>query len=157
MSAGRDSDRPPGARGALAETQSEVARGRESQPPGSEKRSAERVDVMWAVDCETDDNFLFASITNISALGIFVQTTEPLPVGRLLALRFAPHGENLPFVLRGRVQWVNEVKPLGDNLNPGMGIMFVDLTPEQRERLVEVVKTIAYLRTDPSSDPTATN
>jgi len=37
----------------------------------------------------------------------------------------------------------------GDNPNPGMGVRFVNLQPDERERLVEVVRTIAYVR-DPS-------
>jgi len=31
-----------------------------------------------------------------------------------------------------------------------MGIRFVNLQPEERERLVEVIRTIAYLREVPS-------
>ena len=124
-----------------------------SEPPSSppEKRAAERVPVMWSVDCETEETFLYAAITNISELGIFVATTDPLPVGTELTLKFAPEGEPEAeaFVLKGRVQWVNELRPNGDNLNPGMGVQFVGLAREDRERLVSVIKTIAYLRTDP--------
>ena len=47
------------------------------------------------------------------------------------------------------MQWVNELRPNGDNLNPGMGVQFVGLSREDRERLVRVIKTIDYLRTDP--------
>ncbi len=49
---------------------------------GHERRSSERIEVTWSVDCETEDTFLYASITNISEMGIFVHTTEPLPVAR---------------------------------------------------------------------------
>ena len=111
----------------------------------SDRRSADRIPVTWSVDCETEDTFLYASITNISELGIFVCTRDPLVVGSRITLRFAPPGEP-QFVLGGIVQWVNPVKPLGPNPNPGMGICFVDLTPDDRERLVEAIRTIAYLR-----------
>ena len=50
------------------------------------------------------------------------------------------------YVLRGVVQWINPVRPLGENLNPGMGIRFLSLRPEDRERIVEAVRTIAYVR-----------
>lgn len=110
-----------------------------------ERRAAERHDVTWSVDCETPDTFLYASISNISEMGIFVLTREPLAVGTKLTLRFAPpHHE--PFVLLGVVQWVNPVRADHDNPNPGMGVRFVDLADDERERLVEIVKTIAYLR-----------
>lgn len=112
----------------------------------SNRRAAERVDVTWSVDCETEETFLYASITNISALGIFVQTTKPLEVGTQLTLRFAPPGAREPFVLRGVVQWVNPVLALAVSPNPGMGVRFVDLHADDRERLVDTIRTIAYVR-----------
>jgi type IV pilus assembly protein PilZ len=41
------------------------------------------------------------------------------------------------------------VRPFADNPNPGMGIRFVNLTLDDREKLVEVIRTIAYLRDEP--------
>jgi type IV pilus assembly protein PilZ len=113
---------------------------------GLERRSVDRYDVTsWAVDCVAEDTFLFASITNISAMGIFVKTTEPLAVGTRLVLSFEPPGHDA-FKLDGEVAWVNPLRADGDNPNPGMGIRFVKLHPDDRERLVEVVRTIAYVR-----------
>ena len=120
-----------------------------SDPPSDEKRSAERVEVEWAVDCETEDTFLYASITNISEMGIFVRTDAPLAVGTHLTLRFSPRGDEPPFTMAGSVQWVNKVHAFGENLNPGMGMKFLRLSLEQRERLVATIHTIAYLRSDP--------
>ena len=114
-------------------------------PDGADRRSADRVDVTWAVDCETEDTFLYASIANISEMGVFVKTNDPLPVGTHLGVRFSPPGMG-PFVLQGVVQWVNPVRPNGDNPNPGMGLRFLSLTPDDRERIVEVIHTIAYVR-----------
>lgn len=113
-----------------------------------DRRNHDRVDVEWAVDCVASDTFLFASITNISAMGIFVRTVDPLKPGTRLRLTFAPPGAE-GFSLEGTVAWVNHVRPDGDNPNPGMGIRFINLKMEERERLVEVIRTIAYLR-DPN-------
>ena len=131
------------------------------------RRSFDRFDVSdasesssggWAVDCETEDTFLYASISNISQMGIFVSTREPLAIGTRLMLSFTPPPQSGrgsvrdvsvvtgPFKLEGVVAWVNAVKEDGDNPNPGMGVRFVDLTLEDRERLVDVIRTIAYLR-----------
>jgi len=115
-------------------------------PPVSERRIYERIDVEWSVDCETEETFLYASITNISEMGIFVATHEPLEVGTRLTLRFAMPGEESPFILLGQVQWVNPIRMLSDNPNPGMGIRFVDLSSENRERIISSVRTIAYVR-----------
>jgi type IV pilus assembly protein PilZ len=128
-------ERPPGA-------------DRESVPPSSglERRRRDRFEVTWSVDCETEDTFLYAYITNISEMGIFVKTDQPLAVGTRLMLRFAPLSTEPSFKLNGIVQWINPVRPLGENLNPGMGIRFESLKPEDRERIVEAVRTIAYVR-----------
>jgi type IV pilus assembly protein PilZ len=115
-------------------------------PPVSERRSSERLEVVWSVDCETEQTFLYASITNISEMGIFVATHEPLEVGTRLTLRFAMPGDEAPFILFGQVQWVNPIRMLSDNPNPGMGIRFVELSGENRERLINSVRTIAYVR-----------
>src|SRR5436305_1884811 len=118
------------------------------RPPadsGSDRREHDRHDVAWTVDCVADDTFLFASIANISAMGIFVKTLEPLAIGTPLVLTFAPPGHE-PFKLDGEVTWVNKLRESGDNPNPGMGVRFVDLTLEARERLFEIIRTIAYVR-----------
>lgn len=112
----------------------------------SNRRLHDRIDVAWDVDCETEDTFLYASIRNVSELGIFVMTREPLEVGTQLMLRFSPPGGDESFDLEGTVQWVNPVRVLSDNRNPGMGILFVNITPDDRERLVSAVRTIAYVR-----------
>ena len=127
--------------------------GRESVPDDGDldpsslnRRRSNRFEVTWQVDCETEDTFLYAYITNISEMGIFVKTEKPLAVGTELVLRFAPPSTEATFVLRGIVQWINPVRPLGENLNPGMGIRFQSLKPDERERIVEAVRTIAYVR-----------
>ncbi len=104
----------------------------------------------WNVDCVAEDTFLYASIANISAMGIFIRTTEPLAVGTPVDLSFAPPQErgssHAPFRLSGVVAWVNRVRENGDNPNPGMGVRFMDLSSESRERLVDVIHAITYVR-----------
>lgn len=110
----------------------------------SERRTHERVPVTWAVDCVAGDNFLYASIANIGAMGLFVKTRAPLAVGTEIELTFAPP-DAAPFRLRGKVQWINPLHEDGDNPNPGMGVQFFDLSNDDRERLVEIVRAIAYV------------
>ncbi|HEY2513700.1 MAG TPA: PilZ domain-containing protein [Polyangiaceae bacterium] len=121
---------------------------RPTQDSGADRREHDRFEVSWTVDCVADDTFLFASITNISQMGIFVRTIEPLEVGTGVCLTFAPPGYPA-FELDGVVAWVNPLREGGDNPNPGMGIRFDGLKLDDRERLVEVIRTIAYVR-DPS-------
>ena len=116
---------------------------------GRERRLVERVLVDLEVDYRCEDTFLFAYITDISALGVFVRTNTPENPGTRLNLKFRPPGEDEAFELEGEVAWINPYRP-GDpyNLNPGMGIKFVDCQDEQRDRLLRLVRTFAYLNDD---------
>ena len=46
----------------------------QAPPEDLDNRRSERFAVAWSVDCQTGDTFLYASIRNISELGIFVAT-----------------------------------------------------------------------------------
>ena len=113
---------------------------------GRERREHERVAVCLEVDYRSDDTFLFAYITDMSAMGIFIQTMTPKPAGTLLNLRFrTKDGKRID--VHGRVIWINQ--PHGaDSINPGMGVQFVDLTAVEREQIMNLVRTFAYLSDD---------
>ena len=144
----RDSSAPP--RALAAGTERQRLEGVSIAPDTtSSRRSEERFDVTWAVDCASDDTFLYAYITNVSAMGLFVKTEKPLNVGTRVQLCFAPNGGR-PFELSGEVAWINPHHEGGQNPNPGMGIRFLELHADDRERLVETIHTIAYVR---GSDP----
>jgi type IV pilus assembly protein PilZ len=113
---------------------------------GRERRQFQRVLVDLQVDYGHADNYLFAYIRDISSTGIFVRTTTPEKPGTRLNLRFAPEADKDELQVEGEVIWVNEHRPgKPDSLHPGMGVRFVDLSPEQRQRLDEFIKTFAYL------------
>src|ERR1041385_3733609 len=54
-----------------------------------ERRRSPRVLVDIEVDCASEDNYLFAYITDINATGIFVRTTSPEEPGTHLNLRLS--------------------------------------------------------------------
>ena len=113
--------------------------------PTDERRRSPRVLVDLEVDCESEDNYLFAYITDISATGIFVRTTTPEQPGTHLNLRLSSEYAEL-LELEGEVIWVNPYRPgTPDNLHPGMGIRFVNLDNELRDRLFELIRRFAYL------------
>lgn len=133
-----------------ADTQPEMLDG--ERRTGRDRRQWERVLVDLEVDYRSDDTFLFAYITDISQMGIFVRTVTPEVPGTRLNLRFCPPGLGV-LECEGVVIWINPYRP-GDaeNLNPGMGIQFVDLTREQRDYLRQLVRTFAYLSGDAETD-----
>jgi len=114
-----------------------------------ERRRSPRVLVDLEVDCASEDNYLFAYITDISATGIFVRTTTPEQPGTHLNLRLSTEDdepEHVALELEGEVIWVNPYRPgTPDNLHPGMGIRFVNLDNDLRDRLFELIRRFAYL------------
>jgi type IV pilus assembly protein PilZ len=122
-------------------------------PEGEDRRNArdrrehERVLVHIEVDYRCDDTFLFAYITDVSAMGIFIRTAMPHPPGTRLNLHFAPPG-GTTIDLEGEVVWTNPHRPGRPENNPGMGVQFVDLSPAQRDQVMNLVRTFAYLSDD---------
>jgi type IV pilus assembly protein PilZ len=125
----------------------------QSDKPGSDpadRREHQRFETAIAVDYASGDTFLFAYLQNISEMGIFVRTDHPAPIGTRLRLRFQLEDELEPLTLDGEVTWINPVRASGDNLNPGMGVRFIQLSPDKREQVVSLVRTVAYLHEDES-------
>jgi len=84
--------------------------------------------------------------TKISETGIFVRTTTPEAPGTRLNMRFRPDDASPQLEVEGEVIWVNPYRPGSvDNLHPGMGIRFVALDDDLRDRLLELVRRFAYL------------
>ena len=111
----------------------------------SDRRIAPRVFVDLEVDYASEDNYLFAYITDISETGIFVRTTTPESPGTNLNLRFRID-DGPQIQVEGTVIWVNPFRPNNvDNLHPGMGIRFIALDDELKDRLLELVRRFAYL------------
>lgn len=121
-----------------------------AQVTDADRRRAPRVLVDLEVDYASEENYLFAYITDISATGIFVRTTTPEQPGTHLNLRFQvpghPSAKPTKIEVEGEVIWVNPYRPgAPDNLHPGMGIRFVGLDNEVRAQLLELIRRFAYL------------
>jgi type IV pilus assembly protein PilZ len=117
-----------------------------------ERRGAPRHATRIEVDYAAESTFLFAYITDISAMGIFIKTDDPAEVGSILSLQFTPpeevrehmEGEDAgPMELHGRVVWNTSSETKGGN--PGMGIKFIEIDAVQRSKLLDLVRAIAYL------------
>ena len=99
-------NRPPQLAKDRREGESPSLTGTTDRRSGSDRRVHERILVDWAVDYRASDTFLFAYISDISAMGIFIRTRTPEPQGKRLNLRFSPPG-GPAMDLEGEVIWVN--------------------------------------------------
>jgi uncharacterized protein (TIGR02266 family) len=120
--------------------------------PAADRRSTTRVLVDLEVDCEGDGVYLFAISRDLSATGIFVRTLEPMARGTRVNLRLYacpldddPEGPG-QLTIEGEVAWVNPYRPGAlENLDPGIGVRFVDVDDRTRGELMRLVRRIAYI------------
>lgn len=76
-------------------------------------------------------------VSDISRTGVFIRTDKPLPVGTYVELNFSVIDDDI-HVLEG-VGKVMRVVSVEESDNPGMGLVFLDLTPESQDVLNELV------------------
>ena len=93
------------------------------------RRDQQRVQMQAVVDLSSDSNFFTGFSTNISEGGLFVATIHSLPRGTPVELVFSiPGGGKIN--VRGVVRWTREVNDKEPSIFPGVGVQFLDLSPE---------------------------
>lgn len=103
-----------------------------------DSRKSERVTINKEFD--SFDQFIKEYVTNISRSGAFIKTTEPLPVGSEVDLRFTVIMDDIETIEGiGRVVRV-EKDP------PGMGVVFKELSGYSRN-LIEKLLTARNIGT----------
>ena len=107
----------------------------EAEKSGPEKREGARLEHPVMVAYRTVDRFLCDFGTNISQTGIFVNTPDPLPVGTPVRLLISLPESEIP-ELHGRVMRVQKGEGGADT---GMGVEFIELDADVRERLDALV------------------
>lgn len=100
---------------------------------GPERRGGPRVNVDAPLEFQRLPAFQKAPIFNLSARGVFIQTTAPFEAGEQVVLRFQVPGQEAPVKVVGQVVWRN-ADP-GKRGGAGMGIQFVDLSAADREAI----------------------
>lgn len=108
----------------------------------ADRRTGTRAPVKIDVNYRHGETYLFSRSSDVSELGIFLVSKDPLPVATRLELEFRLPDGGERFVVEGEVVWVN----MGSHGHePGMGIQFVTPSSQARMQLSALVRTIAYL------------
>lgn len=113
-------------------------------------RRADRLQHELLVAYRTVDGFITDWAVNISRGGIFINTRKPLAVGTTVRLIISLPDTAFPFDLTGRVTRVSEFDNPSNQV-PGMGIEFVDVDEEKRERIERFVDRLRTELPDPTS------
>lgn len=111
-------------------------------PVQKEVRSEPRISLAFRVRYNTPEGQRFESRAGgIGGGGLFIESLAPLPVGTKLAMEFSlPEKPTEWLLAKGIVAWVC---PKADQytFSPGMGVRFTEVTPEIRDRILELVKS----------------
>ena len=99
---------------------------------GLENRREPRVSLSSEVDCEVDSGHVRWRFADLSAGGMFIDVYDPPPPGTRFALRFQL--EPPPISARAQVHYVQP--------RIGMGVEFLDLAQEDRQRIREIVERL---------------
>src|SRR5438132_13756977 len=88
----------------------------------------------------TTGNFLVSYSTNLSKGGLFLETSDPLPVGPRLRLLLAVPGIEAPLEVDAKVAWERH-EPTVEGHPAGMGIAFAALEEPYGEVVDRIVRS----------------
>ena len=100
-----------------------------------DRRRSPRLDVVLKVRFQSKEDFQEALIRNISLVGVYLATDTPFDVGYQFEIEIDLPDEKGTIKGGCEVVWVNEVEV--EDYPRGMGVQFIDLTPEDHELLEE--------------------
>lgn len=90
------------------------------------------------------DSLLTDYTVNLNTGGLFLSYPKPFPVNTQLSVEFGLPESGVAVCCQARVAWVNDAEnPLKRDLPAGMGLQFVDITPEKMDSIREYIKNKA--------------
>lgn len=109
-------------------------------PP--EKRQHPRINQFIEVNFKDSESFVKAYMTNVGSGGIFLKTDEPFELNQNVIVKFSLPDYKEPITAEGKVVWVNPKGGKSLSHPPGMGIKFIQMSPEDKQRLDEYVAKV---------------
>ncbi len=104
-------------------------------------RAGPRIPVRLVLRCgEAPLDLRAGCALDLSAGGLFVETTKLLPVGSIIHIELPLPGLDHPQRVQGRVAWVNHPEWIKKPVLPaGMGVQFLPLEPATQQALMELL------------------
>jgi uncharacterized protein (TIGR02266 family) len=103
----------------------------------SDRRANRRIELEVEIGMESDHNFYTGLTRDISSGGIFVATGVTYEVGERVNISFSLPGRDEPLRVEAQVRWVRDPRTVRTDGAEGMGLKFVNLTPEARAAINE--------------------
>src|SRR5882762_8492697 len=96
----------------------------------ADKRRQERIAVELWIEAERDGELYFQRASNLSIGGAFFTQTIPLPLGTLVALKFALPGDTYEIQCKGEIVTAKDL---------GMGVQFIDIAELDVNRIEALI------------------
>jgi len=108
----------------------------QQEPSGIEKREFPRHTLRTRVVLEDErgEGFIYFYATDISRGGLFIESEIPLKIGTKIFLSFTLQDNEEPIRTTGEVVRMEKLAPSYTGIS-GMGIRFLDLDSQDRQRL----------------------
>jgi uncharacterized protein (TIGR02266 family) len=107
-----------------------------------DRRERVRYAVRINVNYRHGDTYLFSRTSNVSELGIFLVSENPLSKDTTISLEFDIPNSRKSIQVLGRVTWVETRKGTSE---PGMGIQFIGLTADTQKQIRSLIRTLAFI------------
>ena len=101
-------------------------------PPADDRRQQPRFAVAVQVTMDSEHNFYTGLTQDLSSGGLFVATHNIRPIGEQVHLHFTLPTSRDPIEAMTEVRWVRPEAVRGGGGEPGMGLMFCELTPQAK-------------------------
>ena len=100
--------------------------------PANERRREPRYTVTVDVTFESEHNFYTGLTQDLSGSGLFVATTCLCPIGERVSVRMRLPTAKEPVDALTEVRWVRHRDVPGGGGKAGLGLMFVQMSPQAR-------------------------
>src|SRR5688500_11562252 len=106
-------------------------------------RVAMEVGVRFRTSSASIEDFVEKQATNVSRGGIFIRCISPKDAGTMVRFELVLQGGDTALKGLGRVAWSRRPGPYTTG-EPGMGIEFVELEAESRDRLERALEAAGF-------------
>ena len=102
-----------------------------------ERRSSARYQVQVEVGLQTESNFYTGLTQDLSGGGIFVATHQIRHVGERIKVLLTLPGQGETFEILTEVRWVRDTSFSRSPDDPGMGLRFLEMSPDAKKAVAD--------------------
>ena len=108
----------------------------------TDRRQYPRLDQLIEVSFASTESFIKAYMSNVGSGGLFIKTDEPAELNQKIMVKFYLPHQKEPITVEGMVIWVNPKSGKSLSYPPGMGIKFIRMSSEDKERFNEFITKV---------------